>query len=461
MASNIDTEPSSSNIRGLRKRWSSRRQPDVVHSHELCQGSVDDDDSSAVVHSPCQGSEVQFSLVSHLHESDGPSNIPLDQLSRTDAELEHETSTLAPEAQKAADTSDGSIMSGRNAANAADSYFLSNNDLKVVMPWERGPTRALFDKAVVSPQVVPKMASSWSLHASSYEPAPQANESLDVATHDAQSSSLEGPVFLRSFANISDSTFLEQVDKRRRTAACKWLMIINLRRDASVTGRQIKLADPNFDVEKTAMDIIEATLGVKSPATTAKQHADAILSLYRWSITQGISDLLPFSEPVVWEYDLYIKESNAAPTKFMTLTRALRFAHYIFRVQGASECIESGRVLGLADSLFVSKRLLKQAKPLSVAQVVKLHEICDDAKTHPVAAACAGFLLTCLYGRARQSDFYHIHSLSEDCDLEGGFVEVRTSHHKTGRSVRGKRNSCQYCCLLNQYLVTSGPWVSS
>ncbi len=120
---------------------------------------------------------------------------------------------------------------------------------------------------------------------------------------------------------------------------------------------------------------------------------------------QGIPDMLPFSESVIWDYGLYLKDTGSAPTKFMTLTRALRFVHYIFRVQGASECIESGRVIGLADSLFVSKRLLKQAKPSSVSQVVKLHGICDDRKTHPVDAACAGFLLTCLYGRARQSDF--------------------------------------------------------
>ena len=57
-------------------------------------------------------------------------------------------------------------------------------------------------------------------------------------------------------------------------------------------------------------------------------------------------------------------------------------SHFIFQVAGAATVINSRRIIGLADIQLSMKASTRQARPLSVAEVAKLHQIASSAILH-------------------------------------------------------------------------------
>ena len=88
--------------------------------------------------------------------------------------------------------------------------------------------------------------------------------------------------------------------------------------------------------------------------------------------------------------------------------------------------------------LFSTKQPLRQSKVLTVDQILWMHCMLDSADTDAVDKSIFAYLLTALYGRCRHSDLANIESIHEDWDCNGGFLEIRTRTHKTGKSAASK-----------------------
>lgn len=75
-----------------------------------------------------------------------------------------------------------------------------------------------------------------------------------------------------------------------------------------------------------------------------------------------------------------------------------------------------------------------QALVLIVLRVRKLHSILESDSAHIEDRVSAAFLLIMLYGRCRFSDLQQVSKVSHDHDQSGGYMEISTRFHKTGRS---------------------------
>ena len=98
------------------------------------------------------------------------------------------------------------------------------------------------------------------------------------------------------------------------------------------------------------------------------------------------------------------------------------------------EILNSNRLKGSADLMFVTKEHLKQSRVLTVHQVVQLHQILTNGTTADYDKAAAGYLLLALYGRCRHSDLQNVIEVIHDYSDDGGYLEFRTSSHKTARN---------------------------
>lgn len=67
-----------------------------------------------------------------------------------------------------------------------------------------------------------------------------------------------------------------------------------------------------------------------------------------------------------------------------------------------------------------------------------LHDVVLNSNIHITDRCAAAYFLIAIYGRCRHSDLVQVDSIHPDFGAEGGFLEIRTAHHKTGRGADKK-----------------------
>lgn len=240
------------------------------------------------------------------------------------------------------------------------------------------------------------------------------------------------PIFESCIASGDDLHFHDKRQQLRDAAIGKFLILLRFNLDASTTGKQILDACQHDPEQQHAYEIVNAVLGVKSPATLMKR-ANALLAFTRWFVRFGSAEINPFQEHVVWEYFQYLKSSGAPATKADTMLSSLRFAFHVLGFSCLSGALSSRRLIGACELMLAGKRLLRQALALSVQQVLILHGILADEGRHIVDRALVAYILFALYGRCRNSDLLAINALTPDFNEEGGYVIITTCNHKSGR----------------------------
>ena len=328
---------------------------------------------------------------------------------------------------------DGQVVKGPEGRDMADTMFGLNKSKMARMPWERGPLAKIFDGTAASVKPVPSMPHSWSLHSIEYKLHVAGNEPESAPLASGVAAACVGPRFVKCFVARDDKTHDQIMERKHEVAVLKWLTIVSLRLLASKVGGQIINAGSAEAQKRAAPGIVSATLGIKSPETAIK-HANAMLGYISFMAKFHRCHPFPFSEERVWSYLVTLVEVGSAATTADTFVRALRFSHYVFGFYGALDAFSSRRVVGLAEKQFIKKRLLKQATPLTVEQVKKLHAVLEDPQSHIGDAVCASYLIIALYSRARHSDLRSVDKVLEDFDMTGGFLEILTNKHKTGRN---------------------------
>ena len=307
--------------------------------------------------------------------------------------------------------------------------LFSNFDATCIkLPWEEGIFKEIFTDDPLPESLVPKMPVANFCSFDLDEPPLAVASSLASVANP----SLKLPVFESCISSGDDLHFHSKRQQLRDAAIGKFLVLLRHNLEVSITGKQILDECHHDQHQQRAYEIVDAVLGVKSPATLIKR-ANALLAVMRWCARVGKTDANPFQEHVVWEYFQHLKSTGAPATKADTMMSSLRFAFHILGFSCLSGALTSRRLVGACEIMLSGKRLLKQALVLTVQQVIALHVILEDVSRHIVDRALVAYLLFALYGRCRNSDLLAIHALTPDFGVDGGYVVITTCNHKSGR----------------------------
>ena len=299
----------------------------------------------------------------------------------------------------------------------------------IVMPWERGVFRQIFsDEAIeVSVPQMPLDDFDFGTHLD-MEP-----RELGEVVASAASFSHDLPVFMSVISHTDDVDHSEKLSMQRERALSKLLVVIEFALDASSTGRHISSACGGRSMRADAFQILDAVVGLRSPHTILKR-ANALQGFLQWCAHHRIGGDNPFNEETLWAYLSDLRDNHASPTKGESVLSAMRFARYVLGFETLDPAMNSRRLAGLRELMAAGKRTLRQAKVLTVHQVLQLHSMLLNDSTHNCDRALCAYFLLALYGRCRHSDLLMIHSAELDLTEHGGFIVVRTSCHKTGRT---------------------------
>ena len=237
---------------------------------------------------------------------------------------------------------------------------------------------------------------------------------------------------------VSDQNFLEKGQEALDVAIDKWFSIIRINLLGSEVGQTIIGHGGNIQEQKLgAYETIEAISGVRS-RTTAISRANALLKFFRWRADFTEDDGKPVTEQAAWNYVARLRSDGAAPTRASSFLAACGYALHVFGFKDFYSVYNSRRVRGLAEIMHSGKSPLKQAKGLSVAQVVALHSLMENRAANFIDRALAAYALLALYGRCRHSDLASVDCVMLDFDEKGGFIEISTRLHKTAKSASQK-----------------------
>ena len=207
--------------------------------------------------------------------------------------------------------------------------------------------------------------------------------------------------------------------------------------ESSGLGRQISSCPHETN------EIIRAVVGVKSPNTIMKRM-HALLSYYRWHKINMEGTCGPIQEGQLWQYLRSMADDGSAATKPSSMVQAVRFVWFVLQLDGAEQCIASRRILGQAEIQLAGKRATRQARPLTVHEVVVIHKMASDVNQTLVTRLMCVHLVLMLYCRCRNSDVSHVQSILHDsagdnkqssCD---GFIQLSTRYRKSSRSAESK-----------------------
>ena len=168
---------------------------------------------------------------------------------------------------------------------------------------------------------------------------------------------------------------------------------------------------------------------------------------------------LPLSEPDVWEFFKWLRDSRQTTGRGYTNPAAfletVRFDKFCLDMKDTDTILQSRRLLGFSAIEKLQKGPTRQAPPLELVHLQRLHDVLEHGSclTDRLGAAV---MLVCVYGRARWSDLRYIHHVSIE-DGRNGFLTLYTTEHKTS-AVGAKRE--QYLPLVIPWLgVTHHEWV--
>lgn len=342
-----------------------------------------------------------------------------------------------------------------SASNRAffEASLVSSADLQSVMlPWETNFALQIFGE----PNDILPSLPSVSVDAFSSSRSGDVVDELIESAQETVGNCAQSSIFPAVIRCIDDKSHAEQCDSLMDAAINKLLIVLRHSLLASVVGRQIVVLGSEDQQSTGEFEIVSAVLGTKSPFTVVKR-ANSLLSFLRWFAKQGFDSANPFTEEYVWSYFQYLQSVSAPATRAAACLSAFRFARHVLGFDSLEEVIASRRILGLSEKLYSGKRLLRQALPLTVRQMQKLHEIVLEERRNVIDRCAAAYFLIATYGRCRHSDLVDIHSIVPDHDSNGGFLEVKTSHHKTGR---GAEKQTQLLPILVPAIgITGEPWL--
>ena len=180
--------------------------------------------------------------------------------------------------------------------------------------------------------------------------------------------------------------------KPRESMQCASGGLLRLNMSASDPGCAAVHEKELSDIFKYGLKLLDAVFGLKSPNTLFKRLC-AIKLYNQWQMRNYTETWIPLSEQRVWAYMRALKEEKAPVSRAVNLLESIRFCHYMLKVDGALEVLESLRIKGLAAQLHANKKTWHPSDVLTVNEVEFLHHCLKDQNMCEVDRIFTGHLL--------------------------------------------------------------------
>ena len=234
---------------------------------------------------------------------------------------------------------------------------------------------------------------------------------------------------------IGNQSWKEVQDATRSAVLSKWRHIIQIAPQASTLGRQLLSEVLTLKSDVQLARSVEDTFAAKSTKTLIKR-VGYVIKYISWCQFKAVE---PFPVQEVHVYSFLYDCCWQAPSFGNSFKESLNFLGGVVGMDGALQSAASPRVVGMCSRVLVSKKKLKQAKPLTVKMVMALERLVEEA-SDPIDRILSGHMLFILYSRSRWSDVQAIESLEFDASSESsGFLEARTYYVKTANTTDKRR----------------------
>ena len=329
---------------------------------------------------------------------------------------------------------DEPVTSSSNSSRVVHHNFLSNVKLyDIEMPWEQGVTKFVFgDELLPSESLAAQPmwpTSSLVVEARSHDDVATGLDTLLKAAGEVHHSSC----FFSAGSNLADVRYVDKKKLELESACTKWISILKLCHGASSVSEHIFMDDSDESLNSN-MEVVEAIIGVRS-AATAISRANVFRKLLAWVIGNFPESSQTLDEHKVWKYFNHLRLSGAAPMAASSALSSLRYAQHIFGFSdsGLADVTNSRRLVGSSEIMFSLKDPVRQAVVLKVQEVLTLHSKLHDVNANLFDQIGAGYLLLCLYGRCRHSDFVNVSHVTHDHNESWGFWSL----HKVPQDGKG------------------------
>lgn len=261
----------------------------------------------------------------------------------------------------------------------------------IKLPWDE-PFGKPFSFAMLQPPSLD--VTLLSRHSTSAKPARPESDQRGVPTWASESPFQSRRLLAARFAKSDDDL--------RNMALNKLRNIVLYDPNDSQLGRSLVQAAGMLVAESEVMRSFLDCFSGKATGTLVKRAAD-FNRFALWQISSNHARPLNPSEQDLYRYLNHLRDSGAAPTTGASFIKAWNFMRHTVGVKPttADDCL-SGRVQGIAKSMFLFKRKLKQADPLPAELVWQLERRMFATDIPASHAAILGFLLFCLYSASRR-----------------------------------------------------------
>ena len=222
-----------------------------------------------------------------------------------------------------------------------------------------------------------------------------------------------------------DLTWEAMLDRKLVAAIRKWTAIILRCPPAFDLGRRADSAKPLGD-QLPAM--LKHVFSGRSQGTL-HARAGPILRYIMWCDKNEVRPIL-FDESAMYDF-CTASESDCAPTFLRSLVTSLSFCHHVMGAWGAKDCLESGRLTGVARHVYLRKRKRLQRPPFTVDMLRNLDTMVCDPAVGASDRICAGFFVLATYMKGRYSDTQAMRKI---------LVDKRPGSRALGASCLGRRH---------------------
>lgn len=189
-------------------------------------------------------------------------------------------------------------------------------------------------------------------------------------------------------------------DALRANALKKIRNIVLFHPEDSQLGRALLTKAGALVGEDELQRSLHDAIAGKATGTVVKRASD-FNRWATWQVTQNHRRPLSPCENDIYKYLGVLKDQGAAATVGTSFLKAWNFFRYVFGADGhGASAVISGRVRGVAQSMFSRKRRLQQAPPIPADFVYRLEKfVCSQAS--PFLRTIAGSCLFCIYSCSR------------------------------------------------------------
>ena len=353
-----------------------------------------------------------------------------------------------------------SICSKLDGQDEVDSSVISNSVLrnerskKVTMPWETG-----FAARVFQYRDPPSWPYSFSPTVGRVDFMTERHKSANESSSSSSAAPISRPALPFALRRLRVTKVEVDPDSLRQRAITVWRIIIEDDLNASSTGIILKEQCETLASESILNKTLDDTFAVKSTATLYKRGRE-MLSFVQWFRQQHLNGSpLHFVEEHLYRYVDFLRLEKSAPTKASSFIQSVRFTVTLLGcVTAPMDTVISARIKGACFNMYLNKRPLKQACPLSVSEVKALEEaaINGDCVHDRVAA---GFMMFCLMSSARVADAQNVTNLKLDTFENVCLLECDTLRHKTATTSEKKTTFLPYIALGSVFNQSS--WAKS